>query len=83
MCAVKCGNDCSGHGKCMTISQAGSRMYNRNARVQSKYTGWDANRIQGCVCEDGWEGFDCSQEYVLVVCDGGLQAVPDLHTRAQ
>jgi hypothetical protein len=25
------------------------------------YNNWDADKIQGCVCDFGWEGYDCSK----------------------
>jgi hypothetical protein len=25
------------------------------------YTGWEANMIMGCLCDDGFEGYDCSK----------------------
>ncbi len=58
---VKCPNDCSGHGTCVTSRQSGSRVYNRKALRQGHYNDWDADRIQGCVCQDGWTGYDCSE----------------------
>lgn len=25
------------------------------------YNNWDADKIQGCLCDQGWEGYDCSR----------------------
>jgi hypothetical protein len=30
-------------------------------RPPVNYNNWDADRIQGCLCDDGWEGYDCSR----------------------
>jgi hypothetical protein len=53
---------CSGHGRCRTMREAGSQYdgskYLKNPPVY--YTSWEADKIQGCLCDDGWDGFDCS-----------------------
>ena len=25
------------------------------------YTNWEADKLQSCLCDDGWQGYDCSQ----------------------
>ncbi len=30
-------------------------------RAPVTYTGWDADAIQGCVCDLGYTGYDCSK----------------------
>ncbi|KAF0690112.1 Aste57867_18506 [Aphanomyces stellatus] len=48
-----CPNKCSGHGLC--LSMAMSAIANGVT-----YSNWDAARIQGCVCDAGYTGYDCS-----------------------
>ena len=58
--AVECpgsGLPCSGNGKCLSMRQAAG-LHGRT------YDNWDAQRVFGCVCDDGFEGHDCSQLYV-------------------
>ena len=55
-----CLNDCSGHGRCMTLKQ----MATEDAAVPIAYsttydgyedtTTWDQSMIMGCVCDSGW-----------------------------
>lgn len=35
-------------------------MTTTSAIGSQSYTGWDARKIQGCACDPGWEGNDCS-----------------------
>ncbi len=65
--AVDCPNACSGHGVCLSTAESGSRVYHRDVILQSNYAGWDTDRIRGCVCEDGWKGYDCSERCVVLV----------------
>lgn len=70
---------CSGHGRCVTMREAGrlrpisaassasltsySAMGGRSAGFGGNpvdYSGWDADMVSGCLCDDGWSGFDCS-----------------------
>lgn len=52
---------CSGHGICRTMREAGM---NHNGVSLVKpwvyYDEWDADKVQGCLCDAGWEGYDCS-----------------------
>ena len=71
---LDCPNGCSGHGQCLTRQefeylnyrglgaatlQAGSNWIAAGP-LPFEFTEWDADMIQACVCDLGWEGFDCS-----------------------
>ena len=47
---MRCPNDCSGKGQCLTL-----------ADIDSLYNGWDAEKIQSCVCDAGYFGADCGK----------------------
>ncbi|CAM9293856.1 unnamed protein product, partial [Hapterophycus canaliculatus] len=38
------------------------------------YEEWDADMIHGCLCDDGWEGYDCS----LRACPKGVDPYPEV-----
>ena len=47
---------------CLTMAEASKTIdYAFNLFTSVDYTNWDKDMIQGCVCEDGWEGHGCSQ----------------------
>ena len=52
---------CSGHGRCRTMGEAAA-MFDGYSLVNPpiSYTSWESDRIQGCLCDPGWDGFDCS-----------------------
>ena len=47
--------ECSGHGTCQTLRRVADLDY------RSTYNIWDKNLMQGCVCDKGFSGADCSQ----------------------
>lgn len=59
---------CSGHGTCLTMKQQGQyRTVNGDlspvsygATPNNPLT-WDAERVMGCFCDDGYGGYDCSE----------------------
>lgn len=53
-----CPNSCSGHGVCKSKAQLAGADYGNT------YNLWDANVAQGCQCDPGYMGADCS----LKVC---------------
>jgi len=46
---MACDEGCNGHGTCESMSDISS----------TAYTGWDAHKIQKCVCDAGYEGDKC------------------------
>ena len=52
---------CSGHGICRTIREAAATFNGYSlVRPPIYYDSWEADKIQGCLCDKGWDGFDCS-----------------------
>lgn len=45
---------CNGHGRCISQKRMIEQQY------EMKYDYWDGDMIYGCVCDDHWEGYDCS-----------------------
>lgn len=65
-----CPNDCSGHGTCEFIEELAESIVS-GGQLGRHYgpmghhdnmddAQWDAWKIQGCQCDGGWEGTDCS-----------------------
>ena len=58
---------CSGHGTCLSMRHL-SWESNLNGDATNfvygtdpnNFATWDADRILGCKCDEGWEGYDCS-----------------------
>jgi len=58
---------CNGHGKCLTMMHM-AELQEDNGKVTELSYGatpnlpntWDFDKIQGCVCDQGYEGYDCS-----------------------
>ena len=55
---------CSMHGKCVSLFD-----FNKYKNDAFDYTAkrWDAHKVTGCVCDDGWGGNDCAMR----VCPHG------------
>jgi len=52
---------CSGHGLCMSMAEAAANWNGLNLlRPPLTYTNWEADSMQGCLCDYGWGGFDCA-----------------------
>jgi len=52
-----CPNDCSGHGRCLTNEEV-DFMYTSHTPFNDQF--WDKDLTQQCVCDRGYEGYDCS-----------------------
>jgi len=59
---------CSGHGTCVSMRELGMLREESDGTQSPLIYGsdpnesmtWDADRIFGCTCDDGYEGYDCS-----------------------
>lgn len=68
---------CSGHGLCRSIRDAGYYFNGLTLiRPHIYYDNWDADRIRGCICDEGWEGPDCSSQS----CPKGLDPLATYDT---
>lgn len=44
----------------MSMRDAAALVDGVNFEIEGVYEGWDADMIHGCVCDEGWEAYDCS-----------------------
>ncbi|CAM9276828.1 unnamed protein product [Hapterophycus canaliculatus] len=65
---------CHGHGRCMTMAELALEAENNGDATDFTYgedpyegSTWDAHRIFGCHCDEGYSGYDCSER----VCPTG------------
>lgn len=59
---------CTGHGTCLTMKQQGQYRTINGELAATSYGAtpnnpltWDAERVMGCFCDDGYGGYDCSE----------------------
>eukprot|EP00904_Undaria_pinnatifida_P009613 jgi/Undpi1/5782/HiC_scaffold_2.g01056.m1 len=57
---MACPNDCSGNGQCLSMAEAAVASDGYRLTRVASYDGWDADMIYGCICDEGYEGYDCS-----------------------
>ena len=57
---LACQDDCNGRGRCMSMRDAAAVIDGDSLEFEGVYDGWDADMIHGCLCDEGWEGYDCS-----------------------
>ncbi len=57
---TSCNANCNERGRCVSMSEFASTTRNDNS-VQYTYSSiWDAEKIYGCICDDGFSGHDCA-----------------------
>ncbi|TMW57976.1 hypothetical protein Poli38472_013450 [Pythium oligandrum] len=49
------------NGRCISMREAAQIQDNTNFFVSTTYDLWDADKIYGCQCDNGFTGWDCSQ----------------------
>ena len=64
---LACQDDCNGRGRCMSMRDAAAVIDGDRLEFEGVYEGWDADMIHGCLCDEGWEGYDCSLRCGLLV----------------
>jgi hypothetical protein len=71
---------CSGNGQCLSMALLASYAEDNGDAADFTYGDtpndpltWDATKIQGCLCDDGFEGYDCS----LMSCPTGDDPLTD------
>ena len=57
---LSCPNNCNQHGRCTLLSDSATGDDDLNLHVTTTYSYWDADRIYGCLCDEGFAGYDCS-----------------------
>ncbi|CAM9203672.1 unnamed protein product [Ectocarpus sp. 12 AP-2014] len=69
---------CHGHGRCMTMAELATFADDNGDATDYTYgedpnegSTWDAHRIFGCYCDDGYSGYDCSERVCPVGDDPG------------
>lgn len=75
-----CPNKCSGHGRCMTNAEVNEKYspYGEDLRVNELQAQiWDYNKTRQCVCDPGYEGYDCSGR----ICPRGDDPLTDCDNR--
>ncbi|ETV77075.1 hypothetical protein, variant 1 [Aphanomyces astaci] len=48
------------YGRCVTMREAAATQDDYNFFTATTYSLWDADKVRGCQCDYGFEGYDCS-----------------------
>lgn len=72
---MACPNDCSGHGRCVSVSSQNASYTGTNAAKFGSQT-WDMDGAMFCACDRGYESNDCSSR----ICPKGDDPVTDCST---
>lgn len=64
---------CSGNGRCVSLRELSTYEDYTQYFDNTEYTAWDADKIYGCLCDDGWEGPRCDQRS----CPKGIDPLND------
>ena len=79
---LTCAQDCHGNGECVSMATLAENNYINGVLTPYTYgtnpnnpLTWDSDQVFGCMCSDGWEGYDC----LLRKCPHG----DDPHTQHQ
>ena len=55
-----CEASCNARGVCTSMRKFASETYDDNSKQFSYESVWDAEKFFGCVCDEGYTGYDCS-----------------------
>ena len=65
---------CSDHGRCLKMEELAEYAQRNGDAISASYgmtpnkaATWDFDKIYGCMCDEGWQGYDCA----LKVCPTG------------
>jgi len=66
---LRCPDSCSGHGRCLFVEELATLEsdYRVDGDVDTTYSLWEREKVQGCQCDAGWEGHNCNSR----VCPKG------------
>lgn len=69
---------CSGHGRCLSMRNLAEASLKNGDNTNYTYgldqnyaDTWDADKIHGCLCDDGYSGYDCSLKNCVTGDDPG------------
>ena len=80
---MSCPANCNGHGRCFSLREAAETDDDRDLHVTTTYDLWDADRIFGCVCDEGYTGYDCSVRTCIKGQDGRASYTTEMVDEAQ